>query len=194
MLLLLRHLKTQYNIDKVFIGAQLNPALAEVPSSDLIHLWQVNARQYEISRVFCSPMLRCMQTLDHFLSVTFLNPSITFAEPLREMNYGSWEGKSEQELRQRYPQDFELLATDAIQWQAPDGESFTHLVDRVGQFLTALPADEVILCCTHNDVISAAVAYFSQTPFSQIKREVKIPNGSLTLIDQHKATYSIIAG
>lgn len=53
---------------------------------------------------------------------------------LRELNYGAWEGLPRDEVAQHSPEWMRMLdlrENDAMQFQAPDGESFNHFQKRV---------------------------------------------------------------
>ncbi len=111
-----------------------------------------------VEYVFCSPLLRCRQTLTNLdLTVQF-----EFNNDLKEINFGRWEGKS----------FAEILAMDGdlvTQWSLnpdkfgfPDGESIENFQRRVVRAKKTVTDNEYrkILIVTHGGVIRYLLCYF----------------------------------
>lgn len=110
-----------------------------------------------IGRCLCSPMLRARQTAE--LALGGAACQIEILDPLREVDFGRWEGLSFAEIA---AQDEGLVADwqrDALAFQFPGGEhtaSFWRRVQAVIEVITKLPEEEVLVVC-HGGVIRAMI-------------------------------------
>ena len=85
----IRHGKTSGNIREAYIGRTDQP-LCEKGKRELLQ------REYEkAERLFISPMKRCIETAD----IIFHNQSYQVIEDLRECNFGAFEEKGYEELK-----------------------------------------------------------------------------------------------
>lgn len=57
--------------------------------------------------------------------------SVSTCESLRELHFGDWEGRTWAELRESYPEDWQLRLQDLVNFQVPGGESFQDAADRI---------------------------------------------------------------
>lgn len=78
-----------------------------------------------LAAAWCGPELRCVQTAEA------LGWPAVPAEPLRDIDAGRWVGRSSAALLESEPEAFVTWLRDPA-FRAPDGESFAHLVLRVG--------------------------------------------------------------
>ncbi|MFY7930602.1 MAG: alpha-ribazole phosphatase family protein [Oligoflexus sp.] len=102
-------------------------------------------------RVYSSPSQRCLRLAND------LNAGpVCVVEALRELNFGSWEGKLWSQIPR---EESDPWSEDFVNRAPPGGESFRSLHDRVLDFLGGLQWDDAhdILCITHSGVIRAIV-------------------------------------
>ncbi|MHA6252612.1 histidine phosphatase family protein [Oceanobacillus sp. CAU 1775] len=120
---LLRHGMTEENERGAYIGWS-NPSLSEEGIRELKKQKQqlvVN----EIHSVFSSDLIRCVETAEVF----FPNHYIQKMDGLRELNFGKWEGKSFEELKNSSGYRFWL---DNLFTSAPEeGEHFKTFSKRI---------------------------------------------------------------
>ena len=104
-----------------------------------------------ISQIFCSPMLRCMQSLD----LLDLSCICIFSDLLREIDFGHWEGKSFDEIVQSDKESVDTWVANPGSFSFPCGESLTAFKKRVEDFATQLrsAADKKMLVVSHGGVI-----------------------------------------
>jgi broad specificity phosphatase PhoE len=129
-----------------------------------------------ISRVYCSPLLRALDTAQragrpHELTPVII-PSIT------EANAGEWEGKSWDEVGRDWPKARDLHDEDPATHGYPGGETFLDVRDRVVPTLEKLAAShrgETILVVAHNVVNRAALAHWLGLP---IRYSRKLPQNN----------------
>lgn len=140
----LRHLRTRYNQMGVISGRSLNLPIVDV-----------HKIQYNISfdGVYCSPALRCIQTID--LLSPAINPTIVCCcDEILERDLGIFEGLSKKKAIEAYPQFFQNGRFDVFS-TPPNGESynnFCHRVHLVAHRLISSPYDN-ILVCAHNQAL-----------------------------------------
>ncbi len=113
---LFRHGVTEENKRKAYLGWNDSPLCAE--SKELS-----TTKRYE--RYFSSDLQRCIRTSD----ILFPKTKLVLLEELREMNFGKWEGKTYDDLREnrRYRQ----WLSDPVDNCPPAGESFHQFSKRV---------------------------------------------------------------
>ncbi len=104
-----------------------------------------------VSRVFCSPMLRCRETWEKL----GLACSCEFHESLREVDFGRWEGKTFAEVEAGDTQLVKAWAEDPVNFRFPEGESLTGFRRRVAACRELILAsdNQRLLVVTHGGVI-----------------------------------------
>ncbi len=104
-LLLLRHGNTFAATDRVvWVGARTNLPLVQSGREQAAQVGASLARSATaIDMIVCGPLLRTRQTAEIVAEHTGVAPgSIETADELREIDYGLWEGKSNEEIRRAY--------------------------------------------------------------------------------------------
>ena len=104
-----------------------------------------------ISQIFCSPLLRCRQTLQ----ILDLPWPCQFSDLLKEIDFGQWEGKTFAEIAHSDQGLVDSWLSDPDSFSFPGGESLHSFKDRVARFKIQLEnmAEETALVITHGGVI-----------------------------------------
>ncbi|MEM1134616.1 MAG: alpha-ribazole phosphatase [Bacteroidota bacterium] len=144
---------------------------SEVPLADTF-LEEVNIFQQvlppEFDKIYSSPLQRCVQ-----LANTLNLKEVITDTRLKEMHFGTWEGKQwntiDQKLLNRWMEDF-------VHINPPEGENLLMLYKRCESFLDDLAKQDYnkILLVTHAGFIRCVWAYFLDIP---LKNSFKIPVG-----------------
>lgn len=104
----------------------------------------------QISAIYCSDLRRSFETARIIGKFQGLAP---VAVPrFRELGLGQWEGMSFDEVRSRYPEEYEQRGRDFINFRPPGGESFLDCARRV------LPAFYEALSSTRGNILIAGHA------------------------------------
>lgn len=82
----------------------------------------------DIRAVYSSDLMRARETAGAIAARHGLEVRTT--RDLREVNYGDWEGLTEAEIAEQYPDIFPKWRTDAANTRIPGGESFNEMKDR----------------------------------------------------------------
>jgi alpha-ribazole phosphatase len=115
-----------------------------------------------IEHIFCSPMKRCLETLN------LLNLDATFEidENLREIDFGRWEGCSFEEIAESDDSLVEEWRISGDSFCFPEGEcvkAFTRRVDEFAQKILAA-ANNRILVLSHGGTIRHLLCIFLELP------------------------------
>lgn len=128
--------------------------------------------------IFSSPLLRCV-TLAKLLSTYIVTCSdIKFDNRLVELNFGKWELMAWDDISMV---ELQPWMDDFVNVTVPDGESFTDLLLRVGQFVKSLSeinGGYPILIITHAGVIRSFYAHLKEYHLSSVF-EIDVPYGSV---------------
>lgn len=114
----------------------------------------------------CSPLRRAVQTAAR--ATAGLNLPIETLPELREINFGRWEGKSFEEIREEAPQKVAEWVEKPDGFRFPGGEAvrdFYVRVEGVGERLLGEMADP-LLVVTHGGVIKALICSLAGLPFA----------------------------
>ena len=81
-----------------------------------------------VSRLLCSPLSRCVESAGIVGLALGLRPELV--PDLREIGLGVWEGLTVDEVRERFPGDYEARGRDLAGFRPAGGESFTDVERR----------------------------------------------------------------
>ncbi|WP_031513710.1 alpha-ribazole phosphatase [Desulfofalx alkaliphila] len=86
-------------------------------------------RDVGLSAVFCSDLKRSIETAEIIAEEYDFKPIVN--RRLREISLGKWDGQSFDEIRRRFPKEFDQRGKDIFNFCPPDGESFKICSERV---------------------------------------------------------------
>jgi len=117
----------QQGSERRYIGQSDLPLSRDgVWQSQLLHL---NFKGKEISTAFCSDLVRSLDTA--CIICRGITDSVTIRPALREINMGTWEGKSFREIAQAHPGEYRQRGNDIANYRIPGAESFKECQDRI---------------------------------------------------------------
>lgn len=141
---LFRHGQTDKNLVNVWQGSRIDELLNEEGLKQAESLAK-SVRFKGMTRLYCSPLMRAVQTANKISQVSAMKLPIVILQELREMNFGDAEGLTFAESRQKYG----LLVDDVLfptkeTWDKrfPNGESKHEAFDRIMQCLSSIVAQE----------------------------------------------------
>ena len=108
-------------------------------------------REKGVTSIFCSPLLRCRQSLVELE----LAGSCNFSELLREIDFGRWEGKNFTEIVHSDQHLVDSWVADPLHFCFPGGESLPSFTQRIALFVKELTGggEDTILVVAHGGVI-----------------------------------------
>lgn len=139
----------------------------------------------KLDAVYSSDLTRAIQTAE--LSTGLSRDRIVLTPDLREIGFGKWEGMSPDEVREKYPEDWELFRKDPINGRPAYTESTSSLSQRVQRFLEGLHRDfpgRKAACYTHGGVVRMMLINILGLP-PACWRTLRVANTGLTRVDFH---------
>jgi len=134
--------------------------------------------------IVTSPLRRCAE-FAHALGQQ-LGLGVSEEPRLKEVAFGSWEGRTAEELRRHDPDVLARFYRDPVHQRPADAEPLTHFRSRVyAAFAELLETHRGrhLLVVTHAGVMRAVVAYVLNAPIETLYR-VHVDNASLTRVQQ----------
>lgn len=118
--------------------------------------------------VFCSDLARCLQTARKIAARCDLEPQTVLE--LREIDLGSWEGRSFDTIKTRFPQAFRQRGDQIADHRPPGGESFRDLQRRVWPVFESLTENlqGSRLIVTHAGVIRVVLCRLLGMPLENL--------------------------
>lgn len=136
-----------------------------------------------IEAVYSSDLLRARDTAQEIASRHGLEVHADI--DLREVNYGKWEGLSEAQLLEQYPQEWIARQNDPWNIATLEGENHAQMWARVLPKWNALlekhPGKTVVLVA-HNGLLRILICSLLGMPFGNFKR-ICTSNGGITRIE-----------
>jgi broad specificity phosphatase PhoE len=166
-ILLARHGETDWNRESRFQG-HADPALNDLGRQQAGELAEALAGE-ELAAVYSSPLRRALETAQVIAARHGLD-----AVPvggLREVDVGSWQGLTRDEIEQRFPEQFHRWLDYGQGWD--DGETYEEMGKRAIVALQELAArhdGNRIVAMTHGGPIRAALARAAGISHTEARR------------------------
>ena len=176
----IRHGETDFNRARLYFG-HLDPDLNETGIEQLRKtkiLFEKREKMPDV--VFSSDLKRCSQSMEILEIDEEIEKILT--EDLREINFGIFEGKTYEEIKNKYPEKVEKMKDDWRNFKADKGESINEMMLRVAEKMNEIInqyRNKKILVVAHAGVIQALTSYYL---FGNLDGywKFKINNGSIT--------------
>jgi broad specificity phosphatase PhoE len=175
-----RHAKTDFNI----LGGQGRFCGVSDPDLNEEGIVQAERTAYSlvregITKIITSPLRRCRSTAE--IIARQLHLQIEDDERLREIDYGSWEGLTKDEIQLRFREKFESFSRDPIGSVPPHGESPLNVLRRVEDLMGSL-RNEVTLLVGHKTAMRLLLCKISGVPLDQYRSFSDLHLSSITKI------------
>ena len=127
MICLLRHGEIDLNGKKRYVG-QVDLPLTQKGESQA-RWWQQALADSPLSRIYCSDLMRSWQTAQ--IIAGFRPVRVQVMPQLREIDLGEWDGLCVDEVKNRFPEEWQRRGQDLVNYRPPGGESFADVHARV---------------------------------------------------------------
>jgi len=153
-LYLLRHGRTGY--PKRYVGSS-DVGLTGEGKEQIRHVRSYLCHS-GITKIFCSPMLRCLQSCE----LLNLDLEVEIDDCLKEISFGRWEKMSFEEIVADDSALVDQWAANPLNFVFPGGDSVASFVERVKAFQQTIVADnhKKILIISHGGVIRLLLCLF----------------------------------
>lgn len=148
MIYLVRHGQTESNLARRYQGASDSPltALGQAQARRMGELLNRLVPDTTGWRMVVSPLGRARQTAAIICEAMGATLTARLDPRVAEASMGSWDGLSLEALEARRPDD---IPYPERYFQAPDGESFDVIWDRLSDWLTSIDEDEKVILVSH---------------------------------------------
>ncbi|MFA6361822.1 MAG: histidine phosphatase family protein [Candidatus Shapirobacteria bacterium] len=181
-LILVRHGESEANANNVLQGID-GGKLTKKGIDQAKNLGKELKEKYKIDMIFCSPLNRCMETLEAILSEYPIEGQILISKLIEERDFGEYTG----------------VETHLINWKEVDEdnkineelgvESLANLKKRANLFLEDLKLedkDSTILVVSHHGPIRMMISILTGENFE----EIKVENASIIEFEIEETDYS----
>jgi probable phosphoglycerate mutase len=191
--LFIRHGETDWNRIKRIQGHIDIPLAATgfVQAKQLANRLQKEGMQ--LDAVYCSDLLRAQQTARPFAEA--LKIPVQLDKGLRERWYGAFEGHDSDEIRAKFPVEFEAWQSRDRHFQPPGGESQQAFYDRVVstvQGIVSANPGRRIACVAHGGVLDCVYRWAKQLPLNG-PRDWVLLNASINVVEFENDTANVIS-
>jgi broad specificity phosphatase PhoE len=153
-LLLVRHGETVWNADAVYRGRSEVP-LSEMGRRQALLLGRRLAEE-GVTALCTSPLTRARETAKAISHATRLTARVE--QDLTDLDCGEWEGLSDRDVKERYPDIRRTWLATPHQVRVPGGESLDEVSVRVGRVLErVLAGPGVVVLVSHRVVHKVAI-------------------------------------
>lgn len=191
-LYVVRHGQTDWNAEGRIQGSTDRP-LDETGHSQAKAVGE-GLSKIQAAAIYSSPLLRARQTAQAIAA--FHGHEIQLEKGLREASYGSVEGITVVEFRQRFKEAIneKLKLPLPHQWKykfSPDAESCEEITARALPSLHSIAkkhVDQSVIIVSHGYVLRALVSYLAEVS----DETVRIPNCSVVVLEGNETTLRLI--
>ncbi len=182
----IRHGETTANKNRIFQGTSDYPLTDE--GKEEIRRIGKYIEHIKFSKLITTPLSRAKDSADIIMKILKNPPEVFIDSKLVEMNYGEWEGKFYDEIKEKYPDIAKVWYKNPFKAKIPKAEGFKSFKKRVLKALdywkNSANSDENLLFVTHGGVIMMCIADFLKISDENIWK-IRINNGSLTILNLH---------
>lgn len=182
-LLLVRHGEIPSNVNKVYAGTS-SEGLTE---KGLVQAREVSAKlkSCNIDLLYSSPIRRAVQTAEIIGKATGNNVLIENA--FQELKMGPWEGLSEKEVADKYPEEWQVWNTSPAELRLPGRETLKELQERVVSGVKNIYkgcGDKNVVIVTHVAIIRVLQLWHEKKSLNLYKT-IHVPNADIFQIEIH---------
>ena len=121
----------------------------------------------KLKKIICSPLLRCRQSSDIIEGTR--GCGVEVVPDLSEIDLGDWEGLTVEEVRKKFPGEYEARGEDIAGFRPSGGESFEDLLARVfPAFSHGVASAENIAVVAHAGVNRVLLCYLLGMPLANL--------------------------
>jgi broad specificity phosphatase PhoE len=174
-----RHGETEWNKSGRMQG-RLDSSLTEKGLEDAERLGE-HLREMQFDEIISSPSTRTIQTAEKLAGSC--TAAVRTDERLMEIHLGQWQGKTGEEIKKLFPEQYDYYWNEPEKYENPEGETFLDVKTRLAAFLLELGdsrSSGKILIVTHAVVIKTAVMLANKVTVNEIWEPPFIHGTSLT--------------
>jgi len=190
-LYLVRHGQTEWNVQKRMQGWK-NSNLTELGKRNAIALGE-KLKSVTFDAVYTSTSERAIETAE--LIMGNQNLLIESDENLREIFLGEWEGKTHEELKALYPEQYNNFWEHPANYKPFNGETFEEFNNRVSLVLQNIVSNHkkgTVLVVSHSVFLKSLMMCVKGKEVKDLWTPPYVHDTSLTILELKDNTYRVV--
>ncbi|WP_243445008.1 histidine phosphatase family protein [Romboutsia maritimum] len=140
-------------------------------------------KDIHIDRIYTTTSKRTKDTVKKLAQLKSLE--IIENEFLKEISFGDFEGKTFDEIKVEYPNEFQKIINEGYEYKYPNGESLIDSYQRVVKEIDKIildNKDSTVLICSHGGTIRNLITYLITNSY-KYHWNFRIDNASVTILE-----------
>ncbi len=185
---LLRHGEIEQTGEKRFIG-QTDVALSANGKRQAVW-WRTALERIALKAVYCSDLVRSRQSAE--ILAADVVQSVTVLPGLREIALGQWDGLTAEEVKTRFPGEWEKRGANIAAYRPEGGESFIDLSNRVVPLLNGITdhSEDSIAVVAHAGVNRVLLCHVLGLSIDHLFR-LRQDYGALNIIEYSATSHQV---
>ena len=179
-LILVRHALTVDN-QKSRLSGHIDSSISEEGKEQIDKITNY-LKDFDIDKIYTTTSSRTKDTVKKLSELKSIE--IIEKESLKEISFGDFEGLTFDEIKDKYPKEFQDMIEKGYEYKYPNGESLIDSYNRVCIELDNIISnndDRTILICSHGGTIRNIITYLISNSY-KYHWNFKIDNGSVTIL------------
>ena len=180
-LILVRHALTVDN-QKSRLSGHIDSSISEEGKEQIDKITNY-LKDFDIDNIYTTTSSRTKDTVKKLSELKSIE--IIEKESLKEISFGDFEGLTFDEIKDKYPKEFQDMIEKGYEYKYPNGESLIDSYNRVCIELDNIISnndDRTILICSHGGTIRNIITYLISNSY-KYHWNFKIDNGSVTILE-----------
>ena len=180
-LILVRHALTVDN-QKSRLSGHIDSSISEEGKEQIDKITNY-LKDFDIDKIYTTTSSRTKDTVKKLSELKSIE--IIEKESLKEISFGDFEGLTFDEIKDKYPKEFQDMIEKGYEYKYPNGESLIDSYNRVCIELYNIISnndDRTILICSHGGTIRNIITYLISNSY-KYHWNFKIDNGSVTILE-----------
>ena len=180
-LILVRHALTVDN-QKSRLSGHIDSSISEEGREQIDKITNY-LKDFDIDKIYTTTSSRTKDTVKKLSELKSIE--IIEKESLKEISFGDFEGLTFDEIKDKYPKEFQDMIEKGYEYKYPNGEGLIDSYNRVCIELDNIISnndDRTILICSHGGTIRNIITYLISNSY-KYHWNFKIDNGSVTILE-----------
>ena len=180
-LILVRHALTVDN-QKSRLSGHIDSSISEEGKEQIDKITNY-LKDFDIDKIYTTTSSRTKDTVKKLSELKSIE--IIEKESLKEISFGDFEGLTFDEIKDKYPKEFQDMIEKGYEYKYPNGESLIDSYNRVCIELDNIISNNdnrTILICSHGGTIRNIITYLISNSY-KYNWNFKIDNGSVTILE-----------
>ena len=180
-LILVRHALTVDN-QKSRLSGHIDSSISEEGKEQIDKITNY-LKDFDIDKIYTTTSSRTKDTVKKLSELKSIE--IIEKESLKEISFGDFEGLTFDEIKDKYPKEFQDMIEKGYEYKYPNGESLIDSYNRVCIELDNIISnndDRTILICSHGGTIRNIITYLISNSY-KYHWNFKIDNGAVTILE-----------